>query len=50
MPISIRGNSTVIGVVEMVNKLEGVFTKSDEESFELFGVYCGLALHNAKVK
>lgn len=33
----------------MVNKLEGMFTEADEEAFEVFSVYCGLALHNAKV-
>ncbi|VDO29997.1 unnamed protein product [Haemonchus placei] len=47
MPIFIRGS--VIGVVQMVNKHEGVFTKSDEDSFEVFAVYCGLALHHAKL-
>ena len=40
MPIMIQGN--VIGVVQMVNKKNGQFTKSDEESFETFAVYCGL--------
>ena len=33
----------------MVNKVNGLFTKADEESFEMFAVYCGLALHHAKV-
>ena len=33
----------------MVNKKGGVFTQSDEKSFEMFAVYCGLALHHAKV-
>ncbi|KAK3612701.1 hypothetical protein CHS0354_042228 [Potamilus streckersoni] len=47
MPIYIRGNT--IGVVQMVNKLNGTFTKADEESFETFAVYCGLALHHAKL-
>ncbi|RCN36899.1 3'5'-cyclic nucleotide phosphodiesterase [Ancylostoma caninum] len=47
MPIFIRGS--VIGVVQMVNKHEGVFTKADEDSFEVFAVYCGLALHHAKL-
>ncbi|XP_013384526.1 probable 3',5'-cyclic phosphodiesterase pde-5 [Lingula anatina] len=47
MPIKIRGN--IIGVVQMVNKLNGTFTKSDEESFETFAIYCGLALHHAKL-
>ena len=39
----------VIGVMEMVNKHHGTFTADDEESFELFVVYCGLALHHAKL-
>ena len=49
MPICIRG--TVIGVVQMVNKKgpEEMFTKQDEESFKTFAVYCGLALHHAKL-
>lgn len=47
MPIFIRG--AVIGVVEMVNKRVGYFTKEDEEAFETFAVYCGLALHHAKL-
>lgn len=47
MPIRIRGS--IFGVVQMVNKLQGTFTKTDEESFETFAVYCGLALHHAKV-
>uniref|UniRef100_A0A6A7G776 Phosphodiesterase n=1 Tax=Hirondellea gigas TaxID=1518452 RepID=A0A6A7G776_9CRUS len=47
MPIYIRGN--VIGVMQMVNKTAGAFTKDDEESFEMFAVYCGLALHHAKL-
>ena len=34
----------------MVNKLNGAFTKADEESFETFAIYCGLALHHAKVR
>ncbi|KAG7177349.1 cAMP and cAMP-inhibited cGMP 3',5'-cyclic phosphodiesterase 10A-like [Homarus americanus] len=47
MPIFIRGN--VIGVMQMVNKATGVFSKEDEESFEMFAIYCGLALHHAKL-
>uniref|UniRef100_A0A1B0CY76 Phosphodiesterase n=1 Tax=Lutzomyia longipalpis TaxID=7200 RepID=A0A1B0CY76_LUTLO len=47
MPIFIRGN--VIGVVQMVNKHSGYFTKEDEEAFETFAIYCGLALHHAKL-
>lgn len=33
----------------MVNKHSGCFTKEDEEAFEMFAVYCGLALHHAKL-
>ncbi|KAL3275955.1 hypothetical protein HHI36_020689 [Cryptolaemus montrouzieri] len=47
MPIFIRG--AVIGVVQMVNKHQGYFTKEDEAAFEMFAIYCGLALHHAKL-
>eukprot|EP00794_Sanderia_malayensis_P004717 gene4717-5340_t len=47
MPIFIRGN--IIGVVQMVNKRNGVFTPADEKAFQTFAVYCGLALHHAKL-
>lgn len=47
MPIFIKG--VVIGVVQMVNKLSGSFNTEDEEAFETFAVYCGLALHHAKL-
>lgn len=47
MPIYIRG--LLIGVVQMVNKRVGYFAKEDEEAFEMFAVYCGLALHHAKL-
>ena len=33
----------------MVNKMEGFFNHADEESFKTFAIYCGLALHHAKV-
>ncbi|XP_069128004.1 probable 3',5'-cyclic phosphodiesterase pde-5 isoform X4 [Argopecten irradians] len=47
MPIYIRGS--IIGVVQMVNKMDGIFNRADEESFETFAIYCGLALHHAKL-
>ncbi|MCP9260348.1 Phosphodiesterase [Dirofilaria immitis] len=47
MPIFIR--KSVIGVVQMINKADGPFTKQDQKSFETFAVYCGLALHHAKL-
>ena len=48
MPIMIQGN--VIGVVQMVNKKNGHFTKGDEESFETFAVYCGLGKYLWKTR
>ncbi|XP_029570622.1 cAMP and cAMP-inhibited cGMP 3',5'-cyclic phosphodiesterase 10A [Salmo trutta] len=49
MPIVSRG--TVIGVVQMVNKLSGsAFTKTDENNFKMFAVFCALALHCANKK
>lgn len=48
MPIVSRGS--VIGVVQMVNKLNGsAFTKTDENNFKMFAVFCALALHCANV-
>ncbi|XP_047701341.1 pleckstrin homology domain-containing family M member 1-like isoform X6 [Prionailurus viverrinus] len=48
MPIVSRGS--VIGVVQMVNKLSGsAFSKTDENSFKLFAVFCALALHCANI-
>lgn len=40
---------SVIGVVQMVNKTGGPFMKADEDAFETFAIYCGLALHHAKL-
>lgn len=48
MPIVSRGS--VIGVVQMVNKLTGsAFSKTDENNFKMFAVFCALALHCANV-
>lgn len=48
MPIF--NENQVIGVVQMVNKRHGAaFTAEDEGSFEHFAVYCGLALHHARL-
>ncbi|XP_027861887.1 cAMP and cAMP-inhibited cGMP 3',5'-cyclic phosphodiesterase 10A isoform X2 [Xiphophorus couchianus] len=48
MPIVSRG--TVIGVVQMVNKLSGsAFTNTDENNFKMFAVFCALALHCANM-
>lgn len=48
MPIVSRG--CVIGVVQMVNKISGsAFSKTDENNFKMFAVFCALALHCANV-
>lgn len=49
MPIVSRGS--VIGVVQMVNKISGsAFSKTDENNFKMFAVFCALALHCANVR
>ncbi|XP_030754671.1 cAMP and cAMP-inhibited cGMP 3',5'-cyclic phosphodiesterase 10A-like [Sitophilus oryzae] len=48
MPIVSVDN--ILGVVQVVNKINGVvFTSSDENLFKTFSVYCALALHYAKL-
>ncbi|XP_053151773.1 cAMP and cAMP-inhibited cGMP 3',5'-cyclic phosphodiesterase 10A isoform X3 [Hemicordylus capensis] len=48
MPIVSRGS--VIGVVQMVNKLSAsAFSKTDENNFKMFAVFCALALHCANM-
>ncbi|XP_035978773.1 cAMP and cAMP-inhibited cGMP 3',5'-cyclic phosphodiesterase 10A isoform X2 [Halichoerus grypus] len=48
MPIVSRGS--VIGVVQMVNKISGTaFSKTDENNFKMFAVFCALALHCANM-
>ncbi|XP_054154155.1 probable 3',5'-cyclic phosphodiesterase pde-5 [Oppia nitens] len=47
MPV--MNKNKVIGVVQMVNKLNGNFTKVDEENFGTFATYCGLALDHARL-
>ena len=40
----------VIGVVQMVNRLNGDhFTNEDESTFRIFAVYCALALHYSRI-
>lgn len=36
-------------IFQQINKRIGFFTKEDEEAFEMFAIYCGLALHHAKL-
>ncbi len=37
-----------VAVAQLINKIGGVFDKEDEEIFEEFAVYCGIALCNAQ--
>ena len=37
------------GVTEMINKVNGTFTQDDEEMMEVFNVFCGLSIENAKL-
>eukprot|EP00163_Fabomonas_tropica_P002903 TRINITY_DN1235_c0_g1_i4.p1 TRINITY_DN1235_c0_g1~~TRINITY_DN1235_c0_g1_i4.p1 ORF type:complete len:1307 (+),score=396.90 TRINITY_DN1235_c0_g1_i4:645-4565(+) len=39
----------VIAVCQLVNKKKGSFTSEDEEVFEAFAVFCGIALFNARL-
>ena len=48
--VPIINKNEVQGVVEMINKKGGgSFKKADQNYFESFSVFCGLALRNAKV-
>lgn len=49
MLLSKNALCSILGVVQMVNKHSGTFDSTDEQNFECFAVYCGLALHHAKV-
>jgi len=46
--IDTTNNNQIIGCIEAVNKLEGIFSKGDEESARLLGCLAGNALGNAK--
>lgn len=37
------------GVTEMINKVDGVFTKEDEKLIQIFNVFCGISLENARL-
>jgi 3',5'-cyclic-nucleotide phosphodiesterase len=39
----------VIGCTEMINKSEGVFTDWDIKIIQLFNIFCGIALENARL-
>ena len=50
LPITVQG--ATIGVLQLVNKVGGggaSFTAEDEARVRSFSVYCGLALHHAKL-
>lgn len=42
-------NNAICGVTEMINKLDGVFTKEDESMIQIFNVFCGISLENARL-
>lgn len=37
------------GVTEMINKLDGVFTKEDEKLIQVFNVFVGISIENARL-
>ncbi|EDV24450.1 uncharacterized protein TRIADDRAFT_25862, partial [Trichoplax adhaerens] len=47
MPIMNKGRC--IGAIQMLNKINGDFTKEDEDAFRIFTVYCNLALHTSEI-
>ena len=60
MSVAIYGpQNNIVGVANLINKLpkpgamvegDGFFTKQDEELFDSFGIFCGLALHKTMLK
>ncbi|CAH8510454.1 unnamed protein product [Dicrocoelium dendriticum] len=38
----------VVGVIEMINKHEGIFTEEDENLLKIYSIYCGLAINVAR--
>lgn len=45
----INNRSEVIGVTEMVNKINGKFTQWDAHMIQIFNVFCGISLENARL-
>ena len=37
------------GVTEMINKVDGVFTTEDERLIQVFNVFCGISIENARL-
>eukprot|EP00730_Choanoeca_flexa_P004392 TRINITY_DN11680_c0_g1_i7.p2 TRINITY_DN11680_c0_g1~~TRINITY_DN11680_c0_g1_i7.p2 ORF type:complete len:127 (+),score=10.15 TRINITY_DN11680_c0_g1_i7:225-605(+) len=49
MPI-FNAEKEVLAIAQLVNKRDGAcFSPTDQQSFELFAAYCGLALQNAQL-
>ncbi|MBW4653250.1 MAG: GAF domain-containing protein [Kaiparowitsia implicata GSE-PSE-MK54-09C] len=48
MPV-FNSSGTLIGVTQLINKLQGTFTSSDEEFMQAFNVQAGIALENAQL-
>jgi transcriptional regulator with GAF, ATPase, and Fis domain len=42
-------NGDVYGVIEVVNKEDGVFTPEDEQLLQLFNVFCRISIDNARI-
>uniref|UniRef100_A0AC35U9Z2 Phosphodiesterase n=1 Tax=Rhabditophanes sp. KR3021 TaxID=114890 RepID=A0AC35U9Z2_9BILA len=49
MCVPIFAQGVFLGVIQLLNKKNGNFEDGDRVDFEIFAVYCGLALHHAKL-
>ncbi|XP_057313858.1 dual 3',5'-cyclic-AMP and -GMP phosphodiesterase 11-like isoform X2 [Hydractinia symbiolongicarpus] len=49
MPIK-NSKGDIIGVVQLLNKMDGKpFNQNDENLFEAFAIFCGIAIHNTYI-
>uniref|UniRef100_F6Y8R5 GAF domain-containing protein n=1 Tax=Ciona intestinalis TaxID=7719 RepID=F6Y8R5_CIOIN len=48
MPIR-DGDKRIVGVAQVINKIEGAFTTKDEKIFASYLGFCGVAIHNAQI-
>jgi dual 3',5'-cyclic-AMP and -GMP phosphodiesterase 11 len=49
MPIK-NSNGQIIGVIELVNKFDGLpFSTSDEMFLEAFAIFCGMGINNTRM-
>lgn len=49
MPIQ-NSNGEILGVVQLLNKMDNTpFNPNDENLFEAFAIFCGMAIHNTSV-